>query len=296
MLTFKPVSLEDKAWIDEIVFAENSRSADFNFGNIYMWDQSYRQQIARVGDRLVVKLCYWPLSFFAFPIGSGDLRPAVLAMRDHALAQGNHFLLEGVTKKHIAELKDAFPGRFLIEPERDYFDYVYSAESLATLSGKKLHAKRNHINRFEMQNDWRFEPLSPSHFPACTGLLEHWMLDYGEGADDEREAILRSFEAWDVLGLEGGALFAGERLVAFTVGERIASDTFDIHFEKSYADVTGAYPMVNREFVRHLIARHPEILYINREDDMGNENLRRAKQSYDPLFLVEKYTACWEEK
>jgi hypothetical protein len=296
MLTFKPVSLEDKPWIDEIVFAENSRSADFNFGNIYMWDPCYRQQIARVGDRLVVKLCYWPLSFFAFPIGSGDLRPAVLAMREHALEHGHHFLLEGVTKKHVAELEDAFPGRFLIEPERDYFDYVYSAESLATLSGKKLHAKRNHINRFEMQNDWHFDPLTPAHFPACMGLLEHWMLDYGEGAEDERAAILRGFESWDALGLEGGVLFAGGHLVAFTVGERIASDTFDIHFEKAYADVTGAYPMVNREFVRYLTGRHPEILYINREDDMGNENLRRAKQSYDPLFLVEKFTACWEEK
>jgi hypothetical protein len=296
MFTFKPVSIEDKPWIDEIVFAENARSADFNFGNIYMWDQSYRQQIARAGDRLVVKLCYWPLSFFAFPIGSGDLRPVVLEMREHALERGDHFLLEGVTKKHVEELEAAFPGRFLIEPERDYFDYVYSTESLATLAGKKLHAKRNHINRFEMQNNWRFEPLSPSLFPACLGLLEHWMLDYGEGAEDERAAILRGFEAWDALGLEGGALFAGDRLVAFTVGERIASDTFDIHFEKAYADVVGAYPMVNREFARHLLARHPEILYLNREDDMGNENLRRAKQSYDPLFLVEKYTACWEEK
>ncbi len=140
--------------------------------------------------------------------------------------------------------------------------------------------------------------MSPAHFPSCLELLEQWTdasVNGNEGAAEEHEAILRCFEAWDVLGQEGGALFADGRLVAFTVGELITGDTFNVHFEKAYSDVNGAYPMVNREFIRQVLLKHPEICYVNREEDMGYENLRRAKMSYYPLFMVEKYTAYWRD-
>jgi hypothetical protein len=296
MLSFRPLALEDKAWIDPIVFRENSKSADYNFGNLYMWDLSYRQLVAQAGKRLLVKPKYGPLPFFVYPIGTGALRPVLEEMRSYSLEQGFPFKLRGVTIEHKALLEEAFPGCFAFEAEREYFDYIYSAEALATLSGKKLHAKRNHINRFEMVNSWNFKPLSPALFPQCMEFLTRWTNGNGAAVPQENTAMLRGFESWYALGLEGGALFVNDRLVAFTIGEKIASDTFNVHFEKADPDVNGAYPMVNREFVRLILSRHPEILYINREDDMGLENLRQAKQSYYPLFLVEKYTACWRDE
>ena len=294
MLTFNPVKLEDKAWVDPIVFAEDSRSAGFNFGNMYMWSGNGRHRITRLGDRLLIMLCYGPVPAFVFPIGSGELLPAVEALREYAQENGIPFILRGLTAAHVDELKLACPGQFSFEEMREYFDYVYAAEALATLAGKKLHGKRNHINRFEMAYDWHFEPLTKEHFPACLELLKSWEDEENhENTADEHTAILRGFNAWDELKLEGGTLFAGDRLVAFTAGEKTSSDTFDVHFEKAYRDVNGAYPTVNREFVRLILQRHPEILYINREEDMGHENLRLAKQSYNPLFLVEKSTARW---
>lgn len=299
MIPFKAIELRDKAWIDAAVQAEDSRSADFNFANMYMWDCSYRQLVADLGGRMVAKPKYMPFPFFAFPIGAGDLKAAIEQLRAYAEAHGFPFCVQGVTKENREVLEALYPGQMQFVADRDHFDYIYLAEKLATLSGKKLHAKRNHINRFlEANPDWRFVPMTSALLPACREMLDSWTKSYAEsgaatdGLDAEYTAIVRAFTHFDALGLEGGLLYASEELIAFTVGEKISSDTFNIHFEKARADIQGAYPMINREFVRHVLSRHPEIVYINREDDMGLENLRKAKLSYDPAFLVEKYNAC----
>ena len=300
MLEFQNISLADKPWIDACVRAENSCSADFNFANMYLWDAEYRQSAAKIGSRMATKLEYLDKPFFAFPVGGGDLYGAMEALRAHAAEQGFPFRVGGVTEAHRAQLEALYPGALLYTPERDHFDYVYEAERLATLSGKKLHAKRNHINRFLEENpDWHFEPLTAALFPECRAMLAAWSEDHGENAETaeglaaEHTAIELAFAHYDALGLEGGALFSGEKLLAFTIGEKISADTYDVHFEKAPADVQGAYPMINREFARLILKKHPEIKYINREDDMGLDGLRKAKLSYDPAFLVEKYSAVF---
>lgn len=299
MLDLKPVEISDKSWVDPIVFAEDSLSADYNFGNMYMWDPSYSQQIGKIGNRLVVKPTYGTPHFFAYPIGTGDLVPVIEAMKQHAEESGYPFILRGVASEHIPQLDAAFPGRFEYTAERDFFDYIYSAEKLATLKGKKLHGKRNHINRFVQENDWSYKALTADMCDECMQMLSDWESANseraGDGADEEHIAIERAFAHYDELGLEGGALYSGGRLIAFTIGERISSVGFNVHFEKAYSEITGAYPMICREFIRQVLDRHPEILYINREDDMGKENLRKAKESFFPEFLVEKYTAVWKE-
>ena len=298
MLHFKAIELSDKPWIDAAVQAEDSRSADFNFANMYMWDEAYRQLVADLNGRMVAKPKYKHHPFFAFPIGAGDLKPAMEALQDYAAAHGFPFCVSGVTAEHREELEQLFPGHLTFAPDRDHFDYIYLAEKLAELPGKKLHAKRTHINRFLEANDWSFRPLTAPLLPECRNMLSDWTRNYiaaggiPDGVAAEHAAIDRAFSHFDELGLEGGALYAGGKLIAFTIGEKISSDTFDIHFEKAYADIQGAYPMINREFVRLVLSRHPEIVYINREDDMGHENLRRAKLSYDPAFLVEKFNVC----
>ncbi len=113
--------------------------------------------------------------------------------------------------------------------------------------------------------------------------------------EQERCALERAFAHYDTLALLGGALFAGEQLIAFTMGEHTAADTFDVHFEKAHGEINGAFPMVNREFVQLIKSRIPEVVYINREDDMGQENLRRSKESYYPAFLLRKFSARWRE-
>lgn len=302
MIQFKSIELCDKPWIDACVMAENTRSADFNFANMFLWDAEYKQSAAKIGSRMAARLDYLDVPFFAYPVGTGDLYTAIEALREYAAAQEFPFLVAGVTEETRAGLEAVYPGKLVYTPEREYFDYVYEAERLATLSGKKLHAKRNHINRFLEENpDWHFELLTEELFPECRSMLASWTENHGgneetaEGLSAEHTAIELAFRHYDVLGLEGGALFSGEKLIAFTIGEKISADTFDIHFEKAPADVQGAYPMINREFVRLILEKHPEIKYINREDDMGLDGLRKAKLSYDPAFLVEKYSAYFKD-
>lgn len=293
MIELHPVTLADKSWIDPLVWAEGSSSADFNFGNIFLWDESFHQLVGRCHDRVIVAPCYEGHPFFAYPVGTGELAPVLEEMDRYAAEKGFPFVLRGVTAEHLEELRSLYPCCSL-ESERPLWDYLYGAEKLETLSGKKLHGKRNHINRFEAENDWRFEEMTEADFSACMALLDEWNAenpeDADQGAADEHRAIERAFENYTALGLLGGVLRVSGSVVAFTVGEPICGHTFVVHFEKARAEINGAYPMVNREFVKLIRQKYPSVLWINREDDMGLESLRQSKESYHPDRMVEKYT------
>lgn len=294
MIELHSVTLADKSWIDPLVWAEGSSSADFNFGNIYLWDRSFHQLVGELGGRVIVLPCYDDTPFFAYPVGTGELAPVLRQMESHAKQSGFPFTLRGVTKEHLPLVEAVYPGRCEVISERPLWDYIYSAEKLATLAGKHLHGKRNHINRFEAENNWSFAPLTAADFPECEALLDEWLSENPEdidaGASDERMAIRRAFEHFDALGLMGGILRIDGRAVAFTMGEPVCAHTFVVHFEKARADINGAYPMINREFVRLIRERCPETVWINREDDMGLDSLRQSKESYHPDHMVEKYT------
>lgn len=297
MVEFKTVTLCDKKWVDELVMTENSPSADYNFGNIYIWDKYYRQLICPFEGRMLTKLRYEGRPAFVFPIGSGPLRPAIEALREFAAYKGYALSIRGVTEKHKALLEEEYPGRFSYTEDENCADYIYLAEKLSTYSGKALHGKKNHCNRFEAENDWDFVPLTRELIPGCLDMLDLWSEENAQRLDKsvafEHDAIIRAFAAFERLGLEGGVLRAGGRIVGFSLGEMCSRDTFNVHFEKAEIELNGAYPMVCRELTRMLMAKHPELVYINREDDMGLESLRRSKLSYKPEFLLKKYTARW---
>jgi hypothetical protein len=296
MLTFKPIESSDREWIRPLVCCENSRSADTSFGAMYLWTNGDNRFVSRVGDRVVLMINGHERLWFLFPFGCGSLVPAVEEMIEYCESIGKPLVIAGLTENHVPLLENLFPNTFSIERDRRFDDYVYSAEKLATLTGKALHAKRNHINSFESTYpDWRFEPLKKEHVPLCEEVLEEWIEADPDHVEldvfDEKDTLLRGLREFTELGMLGGVLFAGGQPVAFTLGEPLCGDTFVVHFEKAVADIRGAYPMVNREFVRYIMQQFPNVKYINREDDMGLENIRKAKQSYHPDLMVEKYIA-----
>lgn len=296
MLIFHPLGIEDKTWIDERVSASGTRSADYSFGNMFMWDGRYRQLVCDFGGRLVALAHAHGAPIYPFPVGSGELEPVIVEMRKYAGENGFPFVIRGVEESGREQLEQLFPGKFAFTEDRVFADYIYSAEKLDTLAGKKLHAKRNYVNRFCAEREWSFRALEKADFPVCLNLLRLWRAEgreHDDYASGEHEAIVRAFEYYEELELVGGALFAGGELIAFTIGERISADTVDVHFEKADAEIDGAYVMINREFVRLLRSRWPELEYINREDDVGLENLRRSKMSYHPEYLLRKFTAEW---
>ncbi len=295
MLEFHPLTLADREWCTDIIRRENTRSADFGFGNIYMWDKRYKQLVTRLGDRMLVKLKYEDLPFFAFPIGTGAVEPAIEELKAFADMRGYPLRISGITDENKKLMDEAFPGKFFYCRDEAYFDYIYRAESLATLAGKKLHGKKNHCNRFEAENNWDFVPLTKELIPGCVDMLSQWTQENADrlhdGIADEHEAIIRGFEAFEELGLDGGVLRIDGRIVGFTVGEQISDDTVDVHFEKAFTDINGAYPMVTREYARMVVASRPGVVYLNREDDMGQESMRRAKESFQPEYKLSKFTA-----
>ncbi len=299
MIEFHPITLQDKSWIDRHVMCENSPSADYNFGNMFIWDAHYRQFVCCHGDRTLILVYPGGKPAFVYPIGCGPLSPAIDALRKYAAAGGWPFRMFGVTEAHRALLEQRYPGRFTFTEEPGYADYIYEAEKLATYSGKALHGKKNHCNRFEAEHDWSFVPLTRDLFPACREMLDAWTADNADRLDDsivyEHEAIECAFANYEALALEGGVLFADGELLGFSFGEMTSHDTFNTHVEKAPPEINGAYPMVCREMARMLLARHEELRFINREDDMGLESLRRSKESYKPLYLLKKYTAEWND-
>ncbi len=300
MLEFKTLTLKDKEWVDKIVMAENSPSADFNFGNMYIWNNYYQPKVCRLGDRMIVKIVYNDKQHFVYPIGSGSLKPAIEEMLSDAAGSGCELILKGVCENHKELLEAEFPGKFVFTEQDVSYDYIYLAEKLSTYSGKALHGKKNHCNRFEAQHDWEFCPITREILPECLDMLDAWIKENDDRLDpsvvDEYNSILRAFTAYEALGFEGGILRSDGHIIGFTMGEMINSDTFDVHFEKADININGAYPMVCRELCRMLIKNHPELKYINREDDLGLESLRRSKLSYKPEYILKKYTARWQDE
>lgn len=296
MTEFKPVTLADKSWMQPLIDREDCRSADFSFMNIYAWSDTYEARAAILCGCLIVRTVVDGVPAYSFPIGSENGEETGCALRqlyDYVHAAGEAFRVQSITAERLEDVERHLPCSFEIIPQTDLFDYVYSAEKLISLSGKKLHAKRNFVNRFEAENNWSFEGVNADNLAACMQMDAVWATfqEASQTISGERLAMQKAFDAYDYLGLDGGILRVNGEPVAFTIGEKLCSDTYVVHFEKSVSDLRGVYPMINREFVRHICEKYPEIRYINREEDMGLENLRKAKHSYYPDFMVEKYMA-----
>lgn len=300
MLEFKTLTLADREWMKELCFAENVPSAGFNFGNIYLWNKHYKQLVARFEDRFITRLkkigCGNCVAF-SFPIGRGPVAPAIEAMRQYTGQEGCGLVMRGLAEKHCAQLEELYPGRFRFSEDVDYADYVYLAEKLSSYSGKALHGKKNHCNRFEADNDWDFVPLTRELIPECMDMLELWSEENAQRLDGsvvlEHDALIKAFAAFEPLGLEGGALRIQGKIVGFTMGEMTTEDCFDVHFEKARPEINGAYPMTCRELTRMLMKKYPQLKYMNREEDMGLEALRKSKLSYKPEMMVRKFSARW---
>lgn len=275
-----------EAWL-----REGTKSADYAPANLYLWNDTYHQMLAHAGEHALVRITEDGVNYrYLFPIGGGDPTPAFDALFAEAARLSQPLFVVGVTEEQLDRLPEALRARFTVSETRDYADYLYTAESLATLAGKKLHGKRNHINAFSAAHDWQVRPIAPADFPACRAIISAWREAAEFSSAGECSAALRALKAFEELSLYGALLTVGDLPVAFTVGEMLGNDTLCVHFEKTLPTWRGAYPVINREFVRMMREKHPVLTLINREDDMGLANLRAAKLSYHPTQLLRKFS------
>lgn len=305
MLDFQRPQLADKPWVDELLRYSDYRGSEYNFTNLFVWNGVYGQKLARLGDFLLVHACSSRAgcSYF-YPAGRGDVKQAIDILRADAVQRGEPFRLICMTRRQTEEVERLYPGKFEFTQDRDGSDYLYEIDRLADLGGKKLHNKRNHINRFEENNPgWTFEELTPATLHECLALNREWYRRNQDGqvaaeaADQtaEGKALGLAAEHFKALGLKGGLIRTSDGVVAFTIGDPLSSDSFDVHFEKAHGEIQGAYAVINREFARWVREHYPNVRYLNREDDMGIEGLRKAKQSYYPDLMAEKHVAVWRD-
>ena len=293
MLVFKKPVIEDKAWVDECFKYANSFNCEYTFGNLFIWSTAYRTEIAKYKDFFICRWGKAPEYFYSIPIGCGDFKDAVDEIIKDAKQQGIVPKFYGVTENYKVLLDEHFHGKFTYSYDDGSFDYIYSVEKMAELRGKKYHGKRNHITNFKRNNpDWSFEIINESNIDECITLHTNWINTHDDEADYsfEFEAVLTALENYKALGFVGGILRIGGKAVAYTMGERHSDKLFVTHFEKAPADIQGAYPIINQEFTRNCLMNYQ---YVNREEDMGIEGLRKAKQSYYPEILLKKGMAVY---
>lgn len=289
-IPFKRPELEDRPIILKHLNERKLRGCERTFANVYLWARFYQVVWAEIKGTAVFRSGKEGHYSYTYPIGAGDRKGVIELLMADAKEKGYPFQLHAVSAEEMEELEGYFPGRFQVSWPRDVEDYVYETEKLISLSGKKYHGKKNHINQFKAANpDWSYESITDENVEECFQMALNWRRDNGCEDDPEKNSemcvALNSLRLYKELGLKGGLLRAGGRVVAFTLGEPVCDDTFVVHIEKAYADVRGAYPMINQQFLEHEVSGYT---YVNREDDTGDEGLRQAKLSYRPVFMVEK--------
>lgn len=291
MIQFTPITLEQKDLYMPYLRCGSHRGCSYSFVNLYLWG---RQQAAIVEDQLVVFSQFDRKSVYTFPSGCCDPTAALETVIHDAKMRGIPCRLVGLSQDDCATLERLYPGKLKYHYDRDAFDYVYDINDLADLPGRKFQKKRNHLNRFRQQNpNHTLEPITEENLPEVEALVEKWytLRQEADPHSDfllERAALKKALRQLEALELEGLLLRTFEGVVAMTLGSQLSDDTFDIHFEKALDIADGAYPAINNGFARYLREKYPNIQFLNREDDLGIEGLRKAKLSYNPHHLVEK--------
>lgn len=296
MADFREVNINDKKWVEEIMRKGDCESLECSFTTIFIWRKIYDMKISPLQNGKFFSAMAGD-NYFLFPIGDGDVKSAVDEIIEYCVERNVCPGFYSLTKKNKEFLEQFYPEKFEFTEIREGADYIYEKDKLATLSGKKLSSKRNHINRFIENNPgWRYEQIDKSNIEEAFEMNKKWCEDAGceneTGLKEEGCAVSEAFENFEELGLSGGLIRANGEVIAFSMGDRLNDETFLVHIEKAYADIQGAYPIINREFVIHNCDGYK---FINREDDTGDEGLRKAKLSYRPCVILEKWDAKMRE-
>ena len=291
MIPFHPLDLQDRDTVLKYTLRSVRRNCDLSFSNLYSWQSRYRTEVAEYGGHLLFRFRAGERLAYMMPVGTGEVKPVIDAMMEDAGAMGQQLLLLGVCSYMRVKLETSFPGKFEFIGERDYFDYIYLRADLAGLKGKRFQPKRNHINKFRsLYPDYEYKALTADMVPECLRLENLWCRTNDRAEDEalqaERQSMTAALSHIDELELLGGTLWVDGRLVAFTYGAPVNADTFDTCVEKADTSYEGAYALINWEFAKSIPEQY---IYVNREEDLGLEGLRKAKLSYHPEMLLEKY-------
>jgi hypothetical protein len=285
------LAIGDKILLDFLFKKMQPRMSELTFTNLFVWNKAEPVWLSRLDNAVLLQrsrmrdgqvLLFPPLT--REPILSllkqienkaTNSRPQMLFYYDDS-DEATRLAAEG----------------YSVELDRDDWDYVYLSSDLADLPGDKYHSKRNFISRCLSAHKCEYTKIDDQVVKDCLQLQTEWCnlrkCDSVQGLEGENKAIKTVFDNYGLLGVFGGAIYVDGKLEAFTVAEPLNNDTAAIHFEKANPEIIGLYQLINQRFCQNDLRAFS---FVNREQDLGVKGLRKAKLSYHPHHMVEKYTA-----
>jgi len=288
---FRPIRLEDRDVLHNAFFSYQPETSELTFTTCFIWRTFYHFSWCWLGDTIV---------FLCKPLRGAlhAMEPIGPAPRTEVVRTLLRWLREekGVTSPSVERADSRLAAEvaqapdLTVLPVREHFDYLYSTADLISLPGRKYHAKRTHIRKFLSGASYAYARLDRTLLAGCLNLADRWCrhrrCEEDMGLTEERGAVLEAIRHFEELHIEGGAILVRDRVEAFAMGELLNEQTAVIHVEKANPEMPGLYPLINQTFAREC---WKATQFINREEDLGDEGLRKAKMSYHPCRLVEKF-------
>jgi hypothetical protein len=301
-LAFQKIKSKDYETVAPYFKLSDTRFCEFTVGTLSMWTDFFGNEFCIAGDALILSgRDTDSLISFTPPLArGGNPRDALAKLYAHAKGTAGYLKLYPLTEEQAAAYQTMLAG--IAGPAarieitcvgEDGFDYIYNAEDLLTLAGKKYHGQRNYVNRFLRDNaEWEFTPLGPKNLAAARRFAAALSRDTDPANKlkvYEAQAVLRVLDNYAALGLSGYGLSVKGKTAGLMNGEVIGGTLFE-HIEKADKQIAGAYPFLSNQYIKAMKARHPEIAFVNREEDMGDPGVRYSKECYHPIRKNKKYS------
>ena len=290
MLTFEPITAENILKTAEYFKYKISRTSDYTIGAMYMWRDFYDTSFTIYNDMILFKVKFMNRTSFTLPVGGGSLAKTMDALKEYCRVNELPLWFCTIPEEALKILIDDFHGSIPCSPSRDWADYLYHAEDLAGMAGRRYSGQRNHINKFKkLYPDYSYQRITSENLPRVIDFLLDYSKNRGKEASLAQEELSRTLELMPYLEafkLPGGFIEIAGVIAAIAVGE-VVNDTLYCHIEKANRDYEGSYQMIVKEFSSDMLSQG--IKYINREEDVGDEGLRTSKLSYHPVQLLDKY-------
>jgi hypothetical protein len=285
---FTPLEIGHEAVVMEALIKKQPKASEQNFTELFMWSKSRKVGLAELNGNIIVRGEHLNDFYFHPPYGINEPVRTLRQMLEYAKTAGKDGYVYSIIEEEFP-LFGVTPEDFIITDQRDQHDYVYLRSDLVDLPGRKFDAKRNHIKKFNSLFKYEFVPLDDSNIDECIVFQDHWCKVRNCSDDlsleEENTGVMEVLKNFKGLSCIGGVLTIDGRIKGFTIASRLNKITAVVSVEKADPAYKGIYQTINNLFCANMLQEYE---YVNREQDMGSEGLRKAKMSYNPDHMVEK--------
>lgn len=285
---FSPLNISHRGVFEKQFLELQPKISEFNFTEMFAWHKIRDTKVSELNCSLLVQLNKNGKKYLYPPFGKSCSCKSMASVLEHFLRENKDMFFYGFDSDRALVAEET--GRLTAVEDRDNADYVYSSQDLINLSGRKFDGKRNHLKNFYRNNDFEFVPVTPDIIKDVMEFQESWCLARSCEDDlslkNESAALMEVLNHFSELNVFGAVIKINGKIQAFTAASELNADTAVVLFEKGNPEIRGIYQAINKEFSERMLSKYK---WINREQDGGDEGLRKAKLSYNPDHLVSKY-------